>query len=232
MNNIQCAGMLGRISLYLSLSVVLLACGNVISQKTAGPVERTPAEVMSWRGADWLTRESRIAEEQPDRMLAALDIKPGQVVADIGAGVGYHVVRISPLVGPTGKVIGEDIQPEMIELMRQNVARLGLQNVQLILGEPDDPKLPDNAVDLILMVDVYHEFANPEVMLQRFRRALKPAGRLVLVEYRGEDPNVPIRPEHKMTIQQVRAEVEPAGFAFQKTLDFLPWQHIIIFTNR
>jgi ubiquinone/menaquinone biosynthesis C-methylase UbiE len=165
-------------------------------------------------------------------MLAALGIKPGQVVADIGAGVGYHVMRLSRLVGPTGLVIGEDIQPEMLAMLRQNVAQHGLSNVQIILGEPDDPKLPDNTIDLILMVDVYHEFANPAAMLQKFRRALRPDGRLVLVEYRGEDAAVPIRPEHKMTVQQVRAELEPAGFKWQTSLEFLPWQHLIIFSNQ
>lgn len=215
----------------IALLVVHLACAAAVSQKTV-PVERTPAEVMTWRAADWLTRDTRIKEEQPDKMLAALDIKPGQVVADIGAGVGYHVARISPLVGATGTVIGEDIQPEMIAMLQKNVAQFGLKNVQTILGQPDDPKLPDNAIDLILMVDVYHEFSQPTVMLQKLRKALKPDGRIVLVEFRGEDPNVPIRTEHKMTVQQVRAELEAAGLKFQKTLEFLPWQHIIVFTKR
>lgn len=212
----------------VALLALLLGCNDSVSQSIA---KRIPADVMSWRGADWLTRDTRIEEEQPDWMLAALKIKPGDIVADIGAGVGYHVMRISPLVGPTGKVIGEDIQPEMIEMMHKNVTMLGLTNVQLLLGEPDDPKLPDKVIDLILLVDVYHEFAQPTVMLQRFRKALKPGGRVVLVEYRGEDPKVPIRPEHKMTLKQVRAELEPAGFHFQQSLEFLPWQHIIIFTR-
>lgn len=214
---------------FIAWLMLLTLCHSAVSQEAA---QRMPADVMSWRGADWLTRDTRIEEEQPDKMLAALNIKPGQVVADIGAGVGYHVLRISPLVGATGKVIGEDIQPEMIDMLQQNVAQRGLKNVRVILGEPDDPKLPANAIDLILMVDVYHEFANPQAMLQRLRTALKADGRLVLVEYRGEDPKVPIRAEHKMTVQQVRAELEPAGFKFQQALEFLPWQHILIFTRR
>jgi ubiquinone/menaquinone biosynthesis C-methylase UbiE len=210
---------------------VLAACSSAAGPKNSVAAERTPAEVMSWRGADWLTRDTRIDEEQPDKMLAALDIKPGDVVADIGAGVGYHVMKLSPMVGPTGQVIGEDIQPEMIVMLQKNVAALGLTNVRAVQGKEDDPLLPLAGVDLILMVDVYHEFANPRAMLQKFRKALKPNGRLVLVEYRGEDPNVPIRAEHKMTLMQVRAELEPAGFLFQQSLEFLPWQHLIIFTS-
>ena len=186
---------------------------------------------MSAAGADWLTRPERIQEEDPDRMLAALDIKKGAVVADIGAGVGYHVWRLSEIVGPAGKVIGEDIQPEMLRMLKKNIDDRKLKNVDVVLGTPADPKLPDNSLDLVLMVDVYHEFSDPVTMMRHIKSALKPDGRAVLVEFRKEDPNVPIQPLHKMSVQDVRSELEPLGFKFQRSLEFLPWQHIVIFTN-
>ena len=182
-------------------------------------------------GAPWLTRPERIEEEDPDRMLSSLGIKKGWVVADIGAGVGYHTWRLAGLVGTSGKVIAEDIQPGMITLLQKNIADRKLKNVEIVLGTQADPKLPNNTVDLALMVDVYHEFANPVAMMGHIRDALKPDGRAVLVEFRGEDPSVPIQPLHKMTVQAVRSELEPLGFKFQRTLEFLPWQHIIFFTS-
>src|SRR6059036_2915632 len=138
-------------------------------------------------GADWLTRSERIQEEDPDRMLAALEIKKGSVVADVGAGVGYHVWRLSEIVGPSGKVIAEDIQEEMLRLLKKNIDDRRLLNVEMILGTPTDPKLPANALDLVLMVDVYHEFSDPVAMMNHIRNALKPTGRVVLVEFRKED---------------------------------------------
>jgi len=185
---------------------------------------------MGVAGADWLIRPERIKEEDPDRMLAALEIKKGSVVADIGAGVGYHVWRLAEIVGPTGKVIGEDIQEGMIQLMRKNIETRKLQNVEIIHGTPTDPKLPKNSLDLALMVDVYHEFSDPGTMMRYIKDAMKPDGRVVLVEFRKEDPNVPIQPLHKMSVGDVRAELEPMGFRFQRSIDFLPWQHILIFT--
>jgi ubiquinone/menaquinone biosynthesis C-methylase UbiE len=181
-------------------------------------------------GADWLVRPERIQEEDPDRMLASLEIKPGSVVADIGAGVGYHTWRLSQIVGPAGKVIAEDIQEGMISRLRKNIEERKLRNVEIIQGTPTDPKLPENALDLVLMVDVYHEFSDPAAMMQHVRRALKAGGRVVLVEFRKEDPAVPIQPLHKMSIPEVRGELEAMGFRFQKVLTFLPWQHILIFT--
>jgi ubiquinone/menaquinone biosynthesis C-methylase UbiE len=186
---------------------------------------------MSAAGADWLTRPERIQEEDPDRMLNSLDVKKGSVVADIGAGVGYHVWRLADIVGPNGKVIGEDIQPDMIRMMKKDIDDRKLRNVELILGTPTDPKLQANTLDVVLMVDVYHEFSDPVVMMQRIKDALKPNGRVVLVEFRKEDPNVPIQPLHKMSVQDVRGELEPMGFKFQRSLEFLPWQHIIFFTK-
>jgi ubiquinone/menaquinone biosynthesis C-methylase UbiE len=191
---------------------------------------RQPAPVMGAAGADWLIRSERIQEEEPDRMLASLDIRKGSVVADIGAGVGYHSWRLSEIVGPGGKVIAEDIQPEMIRMLTENIKQRKLTNVEIVLGTPTDPRLPENMVDVVLMVDVYHEFADPVSMMTRIRNALKPDGRVVLVEFRKEDPKVPILPLHKMTTQEVRSELEPLGFKFQKVMDFLPWQHIIVFT--
>ena len=186
---------------------------------------------MGVEGAPWLTRPERVEEEDPDRMLSSLGIKKGWVVADIGAGVGYHSWRLASLVGPSGKVIAEDIQEGMIALLQKNIADRKLKNVDIVLGTQTDPKLPNNSFDLVLMVDVYHEFSDPAAMMRHIRDALKPDGRIVLVEFRGEDPNVPIQPLHKMTIQSVRSELEPLGFNFQRTLEFLPWQHILFFTS-
>ena len=147
----------------------------------------------------------------------------------MGAGAGYMTWRLAERVGPAGKVYANDIQPKMLELLRKNMADRKLANVETVLGELDDPKLPRGAVDLILLVDVYHEFSAPQKMLRHMRESLKPDGRLVLLEYRAEDPNVPIRPEHKMTIAQVKAELEPEGFRFERSLETLPRQHILIF---
>jgi SAM-dependent methyltransferase len=209
----------------VSVLLFLLSAAPALPQ-----TKRQPAPVMGVGGADWLIRPERIREEEPDRMLAALEIRKGSTVADIGAGVGYHVWRLSEIVGPTGKVIGEDIQEGMIRLMKQNIESRKLQNVEIILGTPTDPRLPAKSVDLVLMVDVYHEFSEPVTMMRHIRNALKPDGRVVLVEFRKEDPNVPIQPLHKMSVVDVRSELEPLGFTFQKEIHFLPWQHILIFS--
>jgi ubiquinone/menaquinone biosynthesis C-methylase UbiE len=190
---------------------------------------RRIADVMSFAGADWLIRETREQEEQPEKMLDALKIKEGSVVADVGAGVGYTSVRLARRVGPKGTVLATDLQPEMISMLRENARTMGLANIKPILCTSKDTKLPDDQVDLIIMVDVYHECPDPETTLKGLRKALKPKGRLVLVEFRGEDPEVPIKPEHKMTLRQVRREVEPKGFTFLQSHEFLPWQHVIVF---
>jgi ubiquinone/menaquinone biosynthesis C-methylase UbiE len=187
------------------------------------------AGVMGPGGADWLVRPERLQEEEPDKALDAIGIERGSTVADVGAGVGYFTGRLGERVGPQGVVYGEDIQPSMLEQLRRNVRQRGLSNVKLVLGDVDDPKLPKGELDLVLMVDVYHEFSEPQKMLRGIREGLKPGGRLVLIEYRGEDARVPIRPEHKMTVKQVRTELEPEGFRFEKSLEVLPWQHILIF---
>jgi SAM-dependent methyltransferase len=190
---------------------------------------RQIAQVMSWEGADWLFRDKRVDEEQPEAMLDALKIPRGATVADVGAGAGYHSIRLARRVGPAGTVLATDLQPEMLEMLKENARKEGVNNIRPIRATQTDTKLPDSKVDLILMVDVYHECSDPAATLQGMRRALKPKGRLVLVEFRGEDPTVPILPEHKMTVEQVRLEVEAEGFAFKNSLEFLPWQHIVIF---
>ena len=190
---------------------------------------RKIAPVMGAAGAGWLERAERETEEQPEKALDAMDIRAGMVVADVGAGVGYFTWRMAERVGPSGKVYATDIQPRMLEQLRKNVASRGLTNVVPVLGAEDDPKLPAGRLDLELLVDVYHEFSKPREMLAKLRDALKPSGRLILLEYRKEDPSVPIRLEHKMTVQEVRAEIEPEGFRFEKSLETLPRQHILIF---
>jgi SAM-dependent methyltransferase len=201
----------------------------------AGPkvyMGREIAPVMTFHGADWLVRDTREAEEQPDRMLDALKIQPGMTVADVGAGVGYTSVKMARRVGPRGVVLATDVQPEMLRMLRENAASLGVQNIRPVLCTPTDTKLPENAVDLILMVDVYHECSDPEATLKGLRKALKPDGRLVLVEFRAEDPEVPIKPEHKMSVAQARKELEANGFTFKESLEFLPWQHVIFFEKK
>jgi ubiquinone/menaquinone biosynthesis C-methylase UbiE len=190
---------------------------------------RPIADVMSWQGADWLFRQTRIEEEQPEAMLTALKIPGGAAVADVGAGAGYHSIRLARKVGPKGTVYATDVQPEMLRMLRDNARAARVTNIKPIRCTQADTGLPEAAIDLVLMVDVYHECSDPEATLQGLRAALKPRGRLVLVEFRGEDPEVPIKPEHKMTLEQVRQEVEPQGFTFKESLEFLPWQHVIIF---
>jgi ubiquinone/menaquinone biosynthesis C-methylase UbiE len=214
-----------RIVILLALSTSLLVWGEDYHSIT----HRRIAGVMGAAGADWLTRPERESEEHPDQALDAIAIEKGSTVADIGAGVGYYSWRLAQRVGPTGTVYGEDIQPEMLRQLQQNMAARKLTNVKSVLGTYDDPKLPKDTLDLVILVDVYHEFSEPEKMLQHIKESMKPGGRLVLLEYRAEDPTVPIRPEHEMTVKMVRAEVEPEGFKFDKTIEVLPWQHIIIF---
>jgi ubiquinone/menaquinone biosynthesis C-methylase UbiE len=208
----------------------LLCFCAILGAEDVHPITgRHIAPVMSVDGADWLVRPEREAEEAPEAALDVIGIARGATVADIGAGAGYFTWRLAVRVGPKGKVYANDIQPEMLDLLRRNVSAHHLNNIETVLGAVDDPKLPAASIDLALLVDVYHEFTEPEKMLRGIRASLKPDGRMVLVEYRKEDPSVPIRPEHKMSVAEVRAEVEPEGFRFEKTLETLPRQHIIIF---
>jgi ubiquinone/menaquinone biosynthesis C-methylase UbiE len=191
---------------------------------------RAIAPVMSYLGADWLLRDSREEEEQPEQMLDALELKPGDVVADVGAGVGYTSVRIARRVGPGGKVYATDIQPQMIRMLKANIRTMKLEKlITPVQCTATETGLPDKSIDLVIMVDVYHECSEPVKTLEGIKKALKPGGRLVLIEFRAEDPDVPIKPEHKMTLAQARKEVEAQGFDFVKNDPRLPWQHIIIF---
>jgi len=190
---------------------------------------RKYAGVMGAGGADWLVRPEREQEEQPDVALDAIGIGVGSTVADIGAGAGYMTWRLAQRAGPGGKVYAVDIQPQMLALLKRNMLQRKLDNVEPILGAVDDPKLPRNAVDLVLLVDVYHEFSEPQAMLRRIRESLRHDGRVVLLEYRAEDPAVPIRPEHKMSVAQVKAELEPEGFRLERVSEVLPRQHILVF---
>lgn len=189
---------------------------------------REIATPMSYLGADWLERDERERLEQPEKVLDLLKLTSGQMVADIGAGTGYYSLRLAKRVGPQGRVLATDIQPEMIARLRINMKKADSRNIDPVVCTPTDTKLPPGTLDLALMVDVYHELANPEETMAQVRRALKPDGRLVLIEYRGEDPTVPIKPEHKMTLKQVREELAPMGFRIQETFDFLPRQHVIV----
>lgn len=211
-------------------ALILFCLAFVLSAEQVHPITgRHIAPVMGMGGADWLVRPEREAEETPDAALDAVGIARGATVADIGAGAGYFTWRLAERVGPAGKVYANDIQPGMLTLLRKNMEARHLTNVETVLGAEDDPKLPKASMDLILLVDVYHEFTEPEKMLLKMRESLKADGRLILLEYRKEDPNVPISPEHKMSVAEVRAEVEPEGFRFEKTLETLPRQHILIF---
>lgn len=193
---------------------------------------RKIAGVMGIGGADWLERSEREIEEMPESALDSIGLKPGMTVADVGAGSGYFTVRMARRVGEAGKVYAVDIQPEMLRILRRRLEKADFTNVETILGAEADPKLPSGQLDLILMVDVYHEFAQPQRMLQKLREALKEGGRMVLLEYRKEDPWVPIRPEHKMSVAEAKLEVEAEGFELEKVAQDLPRQHILIFKKK
>jgi len=214
-------------------ALLALALASLLVAQTAGthPISgRRFAPVMGWQGADWLERNERVGEEEPDVAIEVLKIAKGASVADIGAGSGYMTVRLAKRVGPAGTVYANDVQPQMLEMLRRRLEKEKIANVTLVQGAIDDPKLPPASVDLELMVDVYHEFSQPQAMLRGLRQALKPGGRLVLLEYRKEDPSIPIRLEHKMTVAEAKMEVEAEGFTLSKVDESLPRQHILIFT--
>ena len=215
---------------WLGVGLAALLVVSVAAQNRHPVSGRVIAPVMGAAGADWLERPEREDEEAPTKAISALRIQPGQVVADIGAGSGYYTVRLARAVGPAGRVYATDIQPAMLELLRGNVARAQLDNVTAVLGSPDDPRLPPASIDLAIMVDVYHELAAPQAFLRRLRPALKKDGRLVLLEFRKEDPRVPILEVHKMSVREVRQELESEGFRLSAVLNDLPWQHILVLT--
>lgn len=193
---------------------------------------REIAQVMGYQAAGWLDRPEREKEEEPAKLLVALDLKPGQVVADVGAGSGFHAFRMANQLGDTGKVLAVDVQPEMLKLIAARARREKVANVVPVRGTDKDPKLPAGGVDLVLMVDVYHEFRWPYEMAEKLVAALKPGGRLVFVEFRAEDASVPIKAVHKMSERQVLKEM--AAFPtlrHTRTVGTLPWQHVIVFTK-
>lgn len=207
----------------------LITGSAAVAQDTHPVTNRKYAGVMGVGGAPWLERSEREDEEAPEKALDAIGIREGMVIADVGAGTGYFSRRMAKRTGPTGKVYAVDIQPEMIRKLRDNAKREGLTNIVGVVSKENDPMLPEGAIDLILMVDVYHEFDRPQEMLRKMRAALKPDGRMILLEYRKEDPKVPIRLEHKMTVEEAKAEVEAEGFRLDKVIASLPRQHILIF---
>ena len=190
---------------------------------------REIAQVMGHHGADWLERPTREEEENPGLVLTSLNLKLGDAVADIGAGTGYYTRRLAQMVGTNGVVYAVEIQPEMLDILTNKMANLNIHNVKPVLGTVSDPKLVTASIDRILMVDVYHEFDHPHEMVEAMSRALKPGGRIVFVEFRGEDPKVPIKLLHKMTVAQVRKEMGAFPLKWVETIEVLPIQHIIIF---
>jgi ubiquinone/menaquinone biosynthesis C-methylase UbiE len=190
---------------------------------------REIATTMHYTGAPWLVRESRQREEDCKRLLAALKVQRGQTVCDLGCGNGFYTVRLARLVGPEGKVYAVDIQPEMLDMLKAWSKKEKLTNILPILGSPIDPRLPERQIDLVLMVDVYHEFSHPEHMLAAIRKSLKPAGRIAVAEFRAEDPRVPILPLHKMSKEQILKEFSANGFRLVEEFDGLPWQHLLFF---
>jgi len=215
-----------------ALLLAPLAASTVVVSAQLTPPKHpvTGRQIASvYTDSQWLDRAQREQEEQPDKALELLQIKPGMIVADVGAGTGYMTVRLARRVGPGGKVYANDLQAAMLKVLQDNVQREKLTDVTFVQGTETDTRLPANAIDLALLVDVYHEFWYPQQMLRSIRQALKPNGQLVLLEYRKEDPRLPIMADHKMSVAEVRAEVEPEGFTFDRLIPDLPRQHIIVF---
>jgi len=215
------------------------AAGDAYQKVPASPdgigkayMGREIAQVMGWQGAAWLEREEREKEERGDLLLRELALKPGQDVADIGAGTGYYSRRMAPLVGPRGTVYGVDVQPEMLKLLEEGAKRAGLANVKPVRASDTRLNLADASIDLAILVDVYHELEFPQEVTASVVRALRPGGRLVLVEYRAEDPRVPIKELHKMSEAQVRKELASEQLTWERTAHTLPWQHVVIFRKK
>jgi SAM-dependent methyltransferase len=192
---------------------------------------RTIAPFMDASGADWLIRSTRNREEHPAKLLKALAVAKGDAVCDFGCGNGFYTLQLARRVGPRGKVYAVDIQQEMLDQLSVRMGARGLKNVELILCTETDPKLPAGGLDMVVMVDVYHELSHPPEVLEAVRASLRPRGRLVLVEFREEDPTVPIKPLHKMSQAQVKRELSANGFKLVKQFDGLPWQHVLFFAR-
>ncbi len=216
-----------RIAAWVLLATV--TCAATAQAQRRHPISgRVLAPTMGVAGAGWLERPEREDEEAPSKALDALELKPGMVVADIGAGSGYYTARMAKRVAPGGRVYATDIQQGMLDLLNRRIQLEKLDNVTTVLGGFDDPALPAHSLDLAIMVDVYHELQSPQIFLQRLRETFKPGGRLVLLEFRKEDPRIPILEVHKMSVAEVRVELESEGFVIEKTIETLPWQHIIV----
>ena len=214
--------------IYMAAGVLLFGQAG-----TPHPVSgRIIAGVMGHEGASWLERPEREAEERPSLAIKELRLEPGMVVADFGAGSGYYTERIARAVGPTGKVLAVDLQPEMLEMVGRRAKKAGLTNIELVRSTPEDPRLPTGTVDLILMVDVYHELAAPQRVLRAMKAALSPRGRIAILEFRKEDRDVPIREEHKMSVKQAQQEFGAEGLVLDRRVDSLPWQHLLLFRVR
>lgn len=217
----------GALALLLAVTPRAQEPAQAPRQYMGRPIART----LHWRGADWLERETRENEEHTSRMLAALELEPGMSVCDLGCGVGTITLPIARALGPAGRVLAVDIQPEMLAGVAERASAAGLANIERIHAAERDPRLAPGSCDLVLMVDVYHELAFPAEVLAAVGAALRPAGRLVLVEFRAEDERVPIEPEHKMTRAQVERELEASGFRLVRSFDELPWQHMLFFAR-
>ncbi|MFT5121491.1 MAG: ubiquinone/menaquinone biosynthesis C-methylase UbiE [Kiritimatiellia bacterium] len=222
----------------ITLCILSLLTSSVMGQQASKepPVflGRKVAFTMHWKGAAWLTRTSREREEAASEMITALKIKPGMSICDMGCGNGFHTVTMSRLTGETGKVYAVDIQQEMLDFLEDRRTAAGIKDgiIIPILGGENDPKLPAASIDLLLMVDVYHEFWEPAEMLKHIRDSLKPGGRVALVEYREEDETVPIKPDHKMSKAQILKEYTASGFKLVESYDGLPWQHLMFFERK
>jgi cyclopropane fatty-acyl-phospholipid synthase-like methyltransferase len=190
---------------------------------------RVIAPFMTYHGAPWLIRPERELEEAPSQVLEQLKLKPGMVVVDFGCGNGFYTLPMAKQVGPDGKVLAVDIQPEMIQMLKERAANAGVDNIEPILSTEKDTKLPENSVDLLILVDVYHEFSFPAQMLEGIRKSLKDDGVVALLEFRAEDPTVPIRPLHKMSKKQILKEYNANGLKLVREFDGLPWQHLMYF---
>jgi SAM-dependent methyltransferase len=226
------AGVLRYLPLFVFFSLAAFVAGiYLVAARSAPPIHPLTGRQIAGIATDaaWMDRAARESEEDPERALDLIGVASGMVVADVGAGSGYMTVRLARRVGPSGTVLANDVQPALLTMIRDKARALQITNIRTVQGTESDARLPEGTVDLALLVDVYHEFRNPQAMLQSIRRALKPGGRLVLVEYRKEDPRIPIAPTHRMSVAEARTEVEAEGFAFDRLAPGLPRQHIIEF---
>jgi SAM-dependent methyltransferase len=220
------------IPLFVILSLASFFAGTrLLTTRPTAPIHPLTGRQIAGVATDasWLDRAAREQEEEPDRALELIGIAPGMVVADVGAGTGYLTMRLARRVGPTGRVYANDLQPPMLRIIQTKAREQRLSNVEIVQGGEEDAHLPEDTIDLALLVDVYHEFWRPQEMLRSIRRSLKPNGQLVLVEYRKEDPSIPIADTHRMSVADVRTEVEAERFTFDRLVPGLPRQHIIVF---